>query len=145
MLPLSLPAFSCCYTSKPWKEPISQLHKPPPAVKICPREPFRGWCQIPASYVLLPPSLLISQTSTQKGHFWCADSFTHPIHSRVCPQSLLHSLSHFTNALAVLGRNQRLFIYGYLGGSIPTTSLNAAHTPAPLNCSCMEIVHYNAS
>lgn len=83
-------------------------------------------CQIPASYVHFPPSLPISQTTIQKGHFWCADSFPCPIHSRVCPWSLLHSPPRFTNTLAVLGHDQRLFIHGHFGGSIPTTSLSAS-------------------
>lgn len=74
-LPLPLPT-SCSYTSKPWKEPISQLHSVKPlAVVRCAQEPSRGSCHIPASYVRFPPSLPISQTSVQKGHFWCADSF----------------------------------------------------------------------
>lgn len=38
-LPLSLTTFSCYYTSKSWKEPISQLHKPPPAVRYASENP----------------------------------------------------------------------------------------------------------
>lgn len=120
-------------------------HSKPLAVVRYAREPFSGLCQIPASYVHFPPSLPISQTSTQKGHFWCADSFPCPIHSRVCPWSLLHSLPRFTNTLAVLGHDQRLFIYGHLEAVIPPLPSLLAHTPSPLSCSCMEVAHYNVS
>lgn len=91
------------------------------------------------------PSPPIRQTSTQKGHFWCADSFPCPIHSIVCPWSLLHSLARFTNTLAVLGHKQRLFIYGHLEAVFPPLPSVLAHTPAPPSCSYMEVAHYKES
>lgn len=143
-LPLPLPTFSCYYTCKPWKEPISQLHKPLPAVRYVPESPSKASVKSRHPTCSFPHRCQLVRHLHRRAFFWCGDSFPCPIHSRVCPRSSLHSLACFTDTLAVLGCNQRLFIYGYLEAVFPPPPSMLAHTPTPLICSCMEIVHYNA-
>lgn len=144
-LPLPLPT-TCSYTSKPWKEPSSQPHLSVKSLAVVSMAESPSEACVKSQHPTCAfPHHCQLVTSIQKGHFWCADSFPCPIHSSVCPWSLLHSLPRFTNILAVLGHDQRLFIYGHLEGVFPPLPSVLAHSPTPLSCRWMEVAHYNRS
>lgn len=136
-LSLPLPIFSCYNTSKPWEEPISQLHKPSPAVRHAPESPSEASVKSQHPTCTLPHHCQLVRHLHRRGIFGVLRASPHSIHSRVCPRSLLHSFTCFINTLDLLGHNQRLFmaIWRHYSHHLP----QLAHTPLS-HCNCIEII-----
>lgn len=141
---LPLPTFSCSYTPKPWKEPISQLYKPPPAVRYAPENPSEPSVKSQCPTCSFPHRCQLVRHIDRRAIFGALTAS--PV--QFIPGSVHNH--YFIPPLASISTScawpqpKTIYLWLFEAVSPPPPSV-LAHTPTPLNCNCMEIVHYNAS